>query len=183
MKLSGKQICVVTVIGIILVTMAAYVFAVKKTIQTVNNCEAMQHTIDSAFIAPQQMEVLKKEIEIFKSSIGETSSPDVDFQIRLIQLIGDFCAQNRMLVSSFPNPHVFAKNEFELQTFQFTVMGTYVQQIRLLKMMEQQKIGAKIVSVLFDTKKDLQQKNESLFMTVYIQKIHETHENNTVDSN
>lgn len=176
MKRNGKHIWLLTLTAIILVSIAAYVLAIKKTIETVADCNAMSRTLDSANLAPQHMQMLQHEIELFSKSIGDSHVSDMDFQIRLIQVIGKYCQQNSMAVQSFPNPHEFVKNNFELQTYRFTVRGNYSNHLQLLQMLEQKQIGAKIVSVLFEVQKNMQQKSETLAMTVYLQKIHDTHE-------
>jgi hypothetical protein len=176
MRQNGKQIWMLTLAGIILVTIATYSFAIKKTIDTISNCNAMTHTLDSANLAPQYMQSLQQEIELFSKNIGNSNISDMDFQISLIQVVGDYCKLHGMTVQSFPNPHVFTKEKFQLQTYRFTVAGNYAKHVQLLQMLEHRNIGAKIVSVHFETQKQFQQHRELLAMTVYLQKIHDSHE-------
>jgi len=172
-KRTGKQILQFTIAGVILLAVCSYVFAIKKTIEVKASCKTLQQKIDSAYVAPQQIRELSEEMKAYESSFGSQNSIEIDFQTVLLQTIGGFTEENNMEIQKFPTPHVFTKDKLELVTFQCTVSGTYAQHLKLIHLIEKQEFGASLVSVYFETKKNIKTKKLQLYMTMYIQKINE----------
>lgn len=167
-----KQRNILLFIGFGLLLFICYKIPVKKTLSLKKEYEVslLQNQLLSEI--PQKIALLKRE-EIYLDSILSKYklSTDKSFQSNLLQTITDFSAEHKLTISGFDEPHSFTKNDIQLNSFSFSVIGDFKNALMLVHELEQVKKLGKLISVKFEKNKNYKTNKNYLESTILLQRI------------
>lgn len=168
-KFSWKQKNKLLLGGSIVLLWAVYSFAISNTLQTRKECNHLQLQLDSASDAPVRFAKLTTEFQKLET-ITNTSDTSNTLHERLLDIVTKYCQQNNLVLRDFASPVCYKQQEWLVETHPVIVEGAYVNLLKLVHKLEQEKTG-KIVSVDFQSKRDNKTQALSLTATIYVQNI------------
>jgi hypothetical protein len=172
-KLSHKKKNRLLLGGALVLFWLVYSFAIRNTIDLVQQCSAMQEQLDSSAGSPQKLLQLKEELRQLENNTGNADTTG-SLHERLLGIVTNYCQENNLLLRDFATPVRYHQQEWLVETHPLTVEGSYIGLLKLVQKLEQEKAG-KIVSVDFHSKRDNKTHELSLTVTIYIQSIIHTH--------
>lgn len=168
-KLSWKQKNRLLLCGSFVLLWAVYSFAISNTINARSQCNRLQLQVDSASDAPEKLVRLTNDFQKLET-ITNTNDTSITLHERLLDVITKYCQQNNLVLRDFASPVCYKQQEWLVETHPVIVEGAYVNLLKLLHKLEQEKTG-KIVSVDFQSKRDNKTQALSLTATIYVQNI------------
>ncbi|MCW3787906.1 hypothetical protein [Plebeiibacterium sediminum] len=172
-NLSYKKRFYRIIIGLILLICLSYKFAFQNTLLLKDNLEQLKTELRKIENAPYKLNMIQQKLDEIDTRIG-----DVNFEIDkggyLIDIIGDFCKRNDLVLNEIPQKHVFNKENFNVVTFKVLIEGSFKRQLQLLNEIEDQPIIGKVRSVCFESKYDLKLKKKFLYGSYLFQSLKES---------
>ncbi len=168
-KASWKQKNKLLLLGGLVLLWTVYSFAISNTIVAHSECVVLQQQLDSASGAPARLVQLKKEFNELET-ITNSSDTSATLHERLLGIVTNYCQDNDLVLRDFASPVCYRQQEWLVETHPILVEGAYVNLLKLVHKLEQEKTG-KIVSVDFHSKRDNKTQQLSLTATIYVQNI------------
>ena len=103
--------------------------------------------------------------------LGGKQLTDTNTQQALLNVIANYCRDNKTVLREFPKAISKEKNDFVVETNFFTVEGDFVKLLSLVYLLEQKERIGRIASVFFQSKRDVRTKALSLSATIYVQNV------------
>ena len=166
MTLRNKNI--ILMVGIVLVLIACYHLAFRKTIE--------QHLIYKELIlekdlynnVPQQLSLLKNKEQQLDSILTTYNLGSNSIQNSLLVTINSFCESNDIKVINFNEPHIEENEDYSLSTFNFTIEGSFNSLNELLYHLEQKTSFGEVISLSFEKRKNHRKGTHYLQLKVYL---------------
>lgn len=158
--------------GFILLLWICYKIPISQTLSVKKEYHKLNNERQLFSNIPQKIENLYKENKYLDSILNKYQfSSEKTFQSNLLETITSFSKTNNLIVVSFNEPHIIEKNKTFVNTYLFTVRGTYNNSLRLIYELEQIKKLGKIVSVNFDRKKNYRTNRKYLETKILLQRV------------
>ena len=158
--------------GFILLLWICYKFPIAQTMTAKKEYRKLQKEHQLFSNIPQKIQHLTKETIYLDSILANYQfSAEKSFQSNLLQTITSFSKQHDLTVVSFEEPHTITKNKATINTFVFSVRGTYSNSLRLIHELEQTKKLGKMLSVNFEKKKNYRTNRAFLETRVLLQRL------------
>ncbi len=158
--------------GFLLLLWVCYKLPIKQTMIAKKEYKKLQKEHQLFSNIPQKIQELTKETIYLDSILANYQfSAEKSFQSNLLQTITSFSKQNNLTVVTFEEPHTITKNKATINTFEFSVKGSYSNSLRLIHELEQTKKLGKILSVNFDKKKNYRTNRLYLETRVLLQRL------------
>ncbi|MDP1801736.1 MAG: hypothetical protein Q8L81_10310 [Bacteroidota bacterium] len=115
----------------------------------------------------------EKEIPFLKAKmtmIEEAYSDSLSVRDKLTATISDYAENHNCLVTEIPSSSHYSSENIKIETNTFTLRGSFSDLLKLeLKLENEFKISAKVVSAKFFSLKDHQMKRKNLYLTLITQ--------------
>ncbi len=141
-------------IGIIVMLFLSYQFSFKKTINSYFEYSDNKEKLDSVQNAPQQISAVQKQLASIENAVRMNPDTSSDFQKMLLEKVSLYCQQNNLVLREFPQTIYFNNRDFEVETNQIVVEGSFIKILKLVYELEQNFYVGKLVSLKFSSQKD-----------------------------
>jgi len=152
--MSNKQRNIALVIGFVIVLILCYHLAISKTFeqkQQYNTLKAQELLFKNA---PKQLSLLKQKDVYYDSLLTKYQLEESSIQNNLLKVINVFANENKLKVVSFLEPHIIAKNELVMKTYEFVLEGDYNSINNLVHQLEQKTKFGEVINLHFEKKKN-----------------------------
>jgi len=143
-------------------------FELRKQYNSLKNEQKLFDNISQKLISLQQQNIYYDSILKSKKISTESS-----FQNNLLQTITTFTDSTKLKIVAFNSPHMHQTESAIINTFSFSLNGSFSKNTNLIYLLEQQQKIGKIVSVNFEKKKNYRRNTNFLECTIYLQQIEE----------
>ncbi|MBI5542199.1 MAG: hypothetical protein HY951_19235 [Bacteroidia bacterium] len=156
-------------IGVVVMLILSYYFSFRKTINSYSECQDYKDQLENIQTAPSEIADVEQQLASIERSVGMNPDTSTDFQKILLEKISGYCQQNYVVLREFPQTIYFNNQDFEVETNQVVVEGSFVKILTLVYNLEQKFRLGKIVSLRFATQKDYKTGSTKLYATLYFQ--------------
>lgn len=147
-----------------------YQLALKQTVELAAACSAKETELETAQDAPQRIALLKAQRQAIENVLGDADHT-MDFQQRLLETVSDFCRDQKLTLSDFPNAVAVVEKGYRIETNAVSVQGSFNKLVRLVYELEQKHHMGKIAAVEFATGRVSRNKPAILTATIYVQNV------------
>lgn len=148
---------------------AVYSFAISNTLELRRECMGLRQQLDSASSAPSRLAALKQEFQQIETATNSNDTSTI-LHDRLLGIVANYCQQHNSVLRDFASPVCYRQQEWLIETHPIVVEGTFLNLLKLVHQLEQEKVG-KIISVDFHSRRDNKTQTLSLTATIYVQNI------------
>lgn len=107
------------------------------------------------------------------NSFGNINNLD-NFQENLLYELGYFCDSLKLILVDFSEPFKGMERSYEVETIILKIQGPFHPLLKLVHHLENSFAGGSLSSVHFELQKNYKKNIEELFLTLYVQKIKKT---------
>ncbi|MCR8667498.1 hypothetical protein NO995_07390 [Aestuariibaculum sp. M13] len=140
------------IVGFILTLVLAYKLAISKTIAIRQEFNSLKNTSVLLEDTPRQMQILKQKQVYFDSILSKYRLNKGSIQNNLLQTINTYADSTDLKVINFIEPHTVPSNDLIINTYQFTLEGSYNSIIKLIYILEQETKFGEIINLHFEKK-------------------------------
>lgn len=156
--------------AIVVFAIIVYSLALNKTLSLARKCAALKEQMVATANAPEKIARLNKQLSELDRKAG-LSSDSIAFQQALLEKVSIYSAKNDVTLKEFPSNHLFLGKDLQIETNQIKLEGSFLSLLKCVFELEQiDKIG-KVISVKYETIKDVRTKRVSLTAKIYIQNV------------
>lgn len=156
-------------IGVVVMLFLSYYFSFRKSINSYSEYRDYKNQLENIQTAPAEISDVEQQLATIERSVGMNPDTSTDFQKILLEKVSGYCQQNNVVLREFPQTIYFNNQDFEVETNQVVVEGSFVKIITLVYNLEQKFRLGKIVSLRFASQKDYKTGSIKLFATLYFQ--------------
>ncbi len=167
MKARRKNIFLVT--GFVLMVIISYKFSISKTFGLKNEIEGLEQQKTELAQLSGLASTLKKREQYADSLLREHRQLNGSVQSNLLDLLNANSQELGYSVSDFQEPHRYEDGGLTINTFQFTLRGSFSGIQSVLFEIEQKYNFGEIRNVHFEKKKDFRARKEYLECSVVIE--------------
>lgn len=161
---------ILLVVGTVLL-LCCYFFAFEKTFDMWTQKKDAEQKIASLQNAPRRIAALRDELDFLNSRVQQYVRDENFEQEDVLASISGFCENNGLKITNFPQSTLKQKEDITIETFQFTVTGSFHSLVKLIYDIEVvSKIG-RIASLQFEKQLDRRTKRQSLHVTIYLENL------------
>ena len=159
-------------IGMLLLLWIAYHFSFSNTLGLKKQYYSLKKEQELFINVPQKLTQLKQQNSYYDSILqSKQISTESSFQNYLLKTITAFADTTTIKVVTFKNPRSFKTDKAIVNTFSFTVNGSFSKITQLIYELEQQSKLGKIISVQFEKKKYYRRNIDFLECTILLQQV------------
>jgi hypothetical protein len=158
--------------GVILLLLA-YLLSIKRTIAVYREVSALASESELAANAPAKAAALEKQLREIDDLLGTQHRTD-DIQQSLLGTITEYCKEHNTVLREFPKTVYHEEKDLAVETNVFTVEGSFARLLRLVYLLEQESRSGRISSAKFFMKKDPKTHTSALNVTIYLQNLKKT---------
>ena len=146
-------------------------FAFSNTVELYRQKNDAEQKIAVLQNSPQQIAALRKQLNMLNVRVDQYVRDENFEQEDILASISSFCSENKLKITHFPKSTLKQKDDITIETFEFTVTGSFHNLVRLIYDIEMvSKIG-RIASLNFEKQIDRRTKRQSLDVTIYLQNL------------
>jgi Tfp pilus assembly protein PilO len=145
---------IVLVSGFVLLLLIAYKFAFAKTIDTKIEYNTLKKEAVVFDNLPTQLSTLKRKEKYNDSILTLYQLNGNSIQNSMLKMINTYAEQNNIKVSNFTEPHQIERDDLKINTYQFSLEGSYNEMITLIHELEQNTKFGEIINLDFKKKKN-----------------------------
>ncbi|WP_111684201.1 hypothetical protein [Winogradskyella tangerina] len=145
---------IVLVGSFILVVFIAYKCAFSNTYIIKQELQMLQKEASVFDNIPLEISRLKQKEHYFDSILSEYKLTDSSIQNNMLGTINEFASSHNLSVIEFIKLHKIEQNELEINTYKFTIQGSYNEIITLVHQLEQRTKFGEIFNLKFVRKKN-----------------------------
>ena len=140
--------------GFIIMLFICYKFAIANTIalkqeyKKLTQQEALFHNM------PKQLALLKKKEQYYDSLLHVYKIGGTSLQNNILNTVTSFSEKHDIKVTSFTEPHKISNKSLTINTYSFTVQGSFNSILQLIYTLEQKTKYGEVVSVFYERKKN-----------------------------
>lgn len=142
------------ILGFGLVVLLAYQFAIKNTIDArkeLNTLETGMHGFDNI---PEQLAVLRAKNNYLDSILEVNKIKTTALENNLLQKLNLYADSTQLKIVSFNKPHLTQQDESQINTYDFTIEGSYNALIGLIYQLEKKVLFGEVIHLQFSKKKN-----------------------------
>lgn len=152
--------------GIALFSIIAWWLAFGKTWSIYTDNLVMKKQLAKADNAWQEIEYYEQQLKTIEKQNSRPFTPAL-----LFSEVTDFCQQHQLSIIKMPASTIYTEQEIEILQNPIEVQGHFVPMVELIYELEQKQQLGNVVSVVFDTKKNIRSRQKELTATIYLQNI------------
>ncbi|MFY0482506.1 hypothetical protein ACI6PS_07855 [Flavobacterium sp. PLA-1-15] len=158
-------------VGFIFMLFIGYRFAIAKTLFYYRDHAAKSQTINQESITPEMVnKLLQKEKQLDAMLLQYSINPSASFQNDLLEKLSGYCASHNLKITDFKEPHSFTVNEFQTNSYQFTLKGSFNGSLSVINKIENSPSLGIIKHLNFSKNRDYKTNSDYLTATVILQK-------------
>ncbi len=164
-------------IAFVVLLVLSYLLAIRDTLSCFFAYRSLQKKETQLNQAPQELKSLQVKLKGLNYLIENKQKTHGGVHASLLNIITAYCDEQGILLREYPGSQENIQNDLVVETNIFEVQGPFLKLLNLVYLLEQkQKIG-KVASVRFQSKRDIQTRENILTVTIYIQNVKKnTHE-------
>lgn len=167
-----KQKNIALFIGILLLLGIAYHFSFSKTFKLKNQYLDLKKEQELFTNVSKKLVHLKQQNVYYDSILkSKKIAAESSFQNNLLQTITAIADTTNIKIVTFINPHIYKTDNAKLNTYSFTINGSFSAITGLIYQIEQNYKLGKIISVNFEKKRDFRRNIHFLESTILLQRI------------
>jgi alpha-N-acetylglucosamine transferase len=156
---------------ILLIIIVSYQFSFKKTIILYNEYNLMQEEKSRSQNLPQKITKLQNELDNISGTIESSNNGSNNKRNQIINRVSNYCDSNSIIISELTPSIIREENTFTIETNIIKIEGSFINLLKLLNVLEQEKSLGKVISVKFATYLNRKTRKKKLFSEIYIQNI------------
>lgn len=168
--MNSKRKNILLLIVIFIMAYACYIFAFKPTIAMKSSYHQLDLEQQRFKDIPTQLVLLKKKDLYFDSILNKMNLQHTSIENNLLHALHVEAKKNDLKVMDFNSPHVYINDQQELNTFIFTLEGSFQDILKSIYHLEQQGNFGKVAHVNFEKKKNFRTRKTFLNATIFIQR-------------
>jgi hypothetical protein len=153
-------------LGISLFCLIAWWLAFSKTWSAYQQSKQIQNQLVEAGSAWQEIEYYEQQLNQIEEQNNRPFTPSL-----LFNEVTNFCQEKQLSILQMPASTIYKEQGIEILHNPIKVKGDFVPIVELLYELEQQQQLGNIVSVEFETKRNVQNRQKELSATFYLQNI------------
>lgn len=171
-NLTYKQKNYLLLIGTIVFLLVIYNASIKGTVEVYSSYSELNDKKEELENAPENLIKVEKRFAELKKGYGEHETyEDAEYQELVLEKITEFCIENDLVLRSFPAPHIFGEQGFEIEINRVSVQGPFGDLLELTYHLERKYKLGRIASLHFEKRTDLKTKKRFLVVNIYMQNI------------
>jgi len=180
-NLTYKQKNKYLLIGFVLFLFLSYFMAISDTLAEWSAYGKLEKQASRLDETPQQLRGLQMKLKGLNYLIENKQRSHDGVHASLLNVITTYCDENSILLREYPGSRENIQNDLVIETNIFEVQGSYLKLLNLVYLLEQKQRIGKVASVKFQSKKDMQSKQQILTVTMYVQNVKKnSHENSSL---
>ena len=152
--MTKQQRNIALIVSFILTLILCYQLAIKNSLEIKKQHMHLVSEVESLKNAPQQLSLLKQKKVYYDSLLTTFQLNDSSIQNNLLKVINTYANSNNLKVIDFLEPHVSTIDELVINTYDFTLEGSYNSINQLVYYLEQQTKFGEVISLHFEKKKN-----------------------------
>ncbi|MBI2281704.1 MAG: hypothetical protein HYU68_13595 [Bacteroidetes bacterium] len=148
-----------------------YNLAISDTLNLAIENNTLEGQIIENIDAPKQIQSIKQKLLKIEQLIGDKNQHETNVHQLLLESITQYNQKKALVLQDFPQPFISSNNGYVTKTAKVTVEGDFINLLKLVYFLEQNYQIGKVVSVNFETTKELYKRKRELHSTIYIQDI------------
>lgn len=148
-----------------------YNVAISDTMYLAIENNTLESQVIENINAPKQIQAIKQKLLKIEQLIGNKNQEETNVHQLLLESITQYNQKKALVLQDFPQPFISSNNEYVTKTAKVTVEGDFINLLKLVYFLEQNYQIGKVVSVNFETTKELYKRKRELRSTIYIQDI------------
>lgn len=169
--MSNQQKNIGLLIGFLICGFSVYNFAIKQTITAKDKYEQLlieKNLVDNAASKIEYLNQKNSSLNTFL--ISNNLSIENSFQQMLLERINEFSKEKNIQIIAFNKPHKIEGDQTITETYSFKLKGGFVNLLKLINYIEQQRFG-ELISIDFEKKKNYKTRRSYLTVNIFLQKI------------
>lgn len=167
MMANNKRKLIVLAVISVLLLLIAWRVAITPTLKLRKSNKQLEKEIVDVKTISSQIQFYKHSLDEIKLTSGWEKQKDIEQVV--FDYFSDYCNRKSMLLMNFPEPHVFANDDYEINTWEIQVKGSYFEILRLADSVERNLKSAKFIGLQMTITKKPGKKQEFLIGKFYIQ--------------
>jgi len=147
-----KNIILVSSFAVLL--LLSYKFAFSKTIETKIAYDILEKEAVIFDNLPTQLSTLKRKEKYNDSILTEYQLSGNSIQNSMLKTINTYAEQHNITLSNFVEPHQIQRDDLKINTYQFSLEGSYNEMITLIHQLEQNTKFGEIINLDFKKRKN-----------------------------
>lgn len=168
-ELTYKQVYILTIAILAVVTACAFMFSFKNTIDVISQYGTLHDKVESIKDAPQKLTNLESKIKQMEHLLIDAD--EVDTEQLLLEKTTNFCKNNGLLLVEFPQTSYTEYQGYQILTNKIALEGGFINQVRFIHDSEKTNRTGMVASIQVSKKKDIRTKKERLVSNIYFQNI------------
>jgi hypothetical protein len=145
---------IILIVGFLLALFLCYQLALSKTMDLRQEFKVLKDQQLMFKNTPRQLSVLKQKQKYYDSILVKHQIKGSSLQNNLLKVINTYADSNNVKVVTFLEPHIIKNDNLKINTFQFSLEGTYNALIKLIHKLEQETRFGEIINLHFEKKKN-----------------------------
>lgn len=171
-KFTYPQKCALVLGGFAMFLLVAWKLAFSNTLALGAEIKKQEDKISWLKEKEKEIPFLKAKMDLIGKAGDNDSLPVRD---RLTAYISDFAENNGCVVTEIPSFTAYKANGMQVQTNIFTIRGRFIPLLQLVQELEGRfRTSARLMSLRFNTVRDLQNKKKNLYLTLITQSFNQT---------
>ena len=159
---------ILTTTLLFIVMIIAWQAAIKPTMELWQDNNQIEEQLQLLNQAPMQIAQLSQQIEIIDEIIGDNSG--ILGQEDIVNSISEYLRNNDAIkLCSFPPVHNAENENYQINTFEIELQGTFHQLVKFLNYFEKDRKIGKLSSVSFYMSRNKVTKQNELYQKIYLQ--------------
>jgi hypothetical protein len=160
--MTSKRKNIVLVSSFAILLLLCYKLAIAKTLQLKTNYDKLLQEEALFKNTPKQLSIVKQKQIYYDSILNKYQISGNSIQNNLLETLTSFSNTNQLKVVNFTKPHIIAKKDITIKTYQFTIEGNYNNLLKLIHHLEQRTKYGEIINLHFDKKIDFRKNKNYL---------------------
>ncbi len=169
--MSGKTKNGVLLLGILLVLLLCYRFAISNTVAVKNEYITLQAEQRLFENAPEQLALLVKKQKHYDSILNKMNLGNTAMENNLLRIINLEVEEQGLKLLDFNEPHISSVASNQLNTYDFTLEGNFTGILRTIYAIEQKSSFGEVVYLNFQKKRNYRTNKYFLTARIFIQNI------------
>lgn len=158
-------------LGYIFMIFICYRFAIAKTLFYYGEYADKNEIINNESVTPETIELLvQKEKQLDAMLLQYNSIPTTSFQNDFLEKLSGYCTIHNLKITDFKEPHKSISNEFETNSYQFTLRGSFNGSLTVINTIENSTSLGIIKHLTFTKNRDYKTNSDHLTVAVILQK-------------
>ncbi len=169
--MSGKTKNRVLLLGVVLILLLCYRFAISNTLnirQEHATLQAEQRLFENA---PEQLALLVKKQKHYDSILNKMNLGNTAMENNLLRIINLEVEKQQLKLLDFNEPHIAAVAANQLNTYDFTLEGSFTGILKTIYAIEQKNSFGEVVHLDFQKKRNYRTNKYYLTARIFIQNI------------